>query len=411
MKITAQTISLISTFLNLGLGILKVVFGIFSKSIALMADGIHSSLDVISSFVTFLGLKTAQKPVDEKHPYGYLKAENIAGFFVAILLGITGIWIIYEAVQRFLGENPALFSLNTVLIVIFCIFVQEIMTQFKFRFGRKFQSLALIADAKHSRADVISSIGVLIGLLLIKYFEFADAIVALGIGIYILFETFLVGREITESLLDVANKEIEDRIKKICASHKIEISGLKTRKIGNYNFAELKIRLPLKLKVEEVGKIINELEERLLKNIPELKYIVISIEPYDIKRSAAIGFLGKKFCTEEGLEKIGPKKIGERVIIPVKDNKIYDKFGSKEYLLIDIKDREIKRQEILKNPYFEEYSPRGTRFAKAVRADKVFVRNIGLNALQSLKNVGIEVHQISSDKKIDEILNSLTEKQ
>ncbi|MCD6429359.1 hypothetical protein J7L09_01555, partial [bacterium] len=67
--------------------------------------------------------------------------------------------------------------------------------------------------------------------------------------------------------------------------------------------------------------------------------------------------------------------------------------------------------EILKNPYFEEYSPRGTRFAKAVRADKVFVRNIGLNALQSLKNVGIEVHQISSDKKIDEILNSLTEKQ
>jgi len=98
MKITAQTISLISTFLNLGLGILKVVFGIFSKSIALMADGIHSSLDVISSFVTFLGLKTAQKPVDEKHPYGYLKAENIAGFFVAILLGITGIWIIYEAV-------------------------------------------------------------------------------------------------------------------------------------------------------------------------------------------------------------------------------------------------------------------------------------------------------------------------
>jgi len=404
---TTQTVSLISTFLNASLGVLKVIFGIFSNSIALIADGVHSSLDVISSFVTFLGLRTAKKPVDEKHPYGYFRAESLAGFFVTFLLAITGIWIIAEAIKRFLGENPAVFSLRAIFVIIICIVLQEIMARLKFLYGRKFQSIALIADAKHSRADVLSSIGVLIGLFLIKYFNLADAIVALGIGGYILFETVLIGKEITDSLLDVANKETEERVRKICASHKIEIADLKTRKIGAYNFAELKIKLPSKLKVEEVGEITKNLEEKLLKNVPELKYVVISIEPYDMKRSVVIGMLGRKFCEEEGFEKIGPEKIGERVIVPVKENRINERFGSREYLLLDIKDQKVQRKEILKNPYFEEGAPKGTRFAKAVRADKVFTVQIGPNAEQSLKNVGIEIHLIKPNQTLEELINFL----
>ena len=406
-----QTVSLISTFLNASLGVLKVIFGIFSNSIALIADGIHSSLDVISSFVTFLGLRTAKKPVDEKHPYGYFKAESLAGFFVTILLAITGIWIIVEAIKRFLGENPAVFSLRAIFVIIICIILQEIMARIKFLYGKRFQSIALIADAKHSRADVLSSIGVLIGLFLIKYFNLADAIVALGIGSYILVETVLIGREITDSLLDVANKEIEERIRKICASHKIEIADLKTRKIGAYNFAELRIKLPLKLKVEEVGEITKNLEEKLLKNIPELKYVVISIEPYDMKKSIIVGMLGRRFCEEEGFEKIGPEKIGKRIIIPIKENKINDKFGSREYLLLDIKDQKVQRKEILKNPYFEKDAPKGTRFAKAVRADEVATPIIGPNAKQNLENLGIKIHLVNPHQSLEEILELITKEQ
>jgi len=389
-----QSVSIVSIFVNLGLGISKIIFGFLTGSVALTADGVHSGLDVFSSFITFLGLKVARKPVDEKHPYGHWKAESLAGFLVAILLAISGIWILYEAITGFFGERIVKLSLGAIVVVIISILITEILARLKFHYGRKHQSLALVADAEHSRADVLSSIGVLVGLSLVKYFNSADAIIALFIGGYILYEAFKVGREITDSLLDVANKDVEGRIKKICFSHKIEISDLKTRRIGAANFAEIKIKLPPKLKVQDVQKIIDTLEERLLTNISELKQIVISIEAYEMAKSVVLPKLGRKIGALEGFEQIGPKKLGERTIIPLENKELGLQFGAGQYLVIDKKDGDILIKEVIKNPYFEQGSPHGSRFAKAIRADKILTKQIGDNAKQNLENFGIEVEII-----------------
>lgn len=402
-----QSISIISTIVNFGLGISKLIFGLLIGSIALIADGVHSGLDVISSFVTFLGIKTAKKPVDEKHPYGYWKAESLAGFFVTILLGITGIWILYEAFARFFGEQIVKLSIGAIIVVGISILITEILARLKFHYGKKYRSLSLVADAEHSRADALSSIGVLVGLFLTKYFNIADAIIALGIGGYILFEAFKIGKEITDSLLDVANKDIEERIKKICRVHQIEISDLKTRKIGAFNSAEIKIKLPPKLKVDEVQKITKTLEERLLNNIPELQQVVISIEAYQMARTTVLPKLGKRIGELQGFEKIGPKKLGKRIILPLEKEKISGKFGAAQYLVIDKKDKQILFKKIVKNPYLEKEFPHGARFAKAVRADKVITPQIGPNAKQNLENFGIEVEIISPEKKLDEILEEI----
>jgi len=389
-----QSVSIISTLVNFGLGISKLIFGFLAGSVALIADGIHSSLDVFSSFITFLGLRIAKKPIDKKHPYGHWKAESLAGFLVAILLAISGIWILYEAIMRFFGQELIKLTIGSVIVVGISIIVTEVLARLKFYYGRKHRSLALVADAEHSRADALSSIGVLIGFGLIRYFSLADAIVALGIGAYIIFEAFRIGREITDSLLDVANKDVEERIKKICFSHNIEISNLKTRKIGAFNFAEIKIKLAPKLKVEDVQKLTETLEERLLNNISELKQVVISIEAYDMAKSTVLPRLGKRIGVLEGFEQIGPEKMGKRIIIPFKAKKISPVFGTEQYLIIDQKDENILLKEIVKNPYFEKNSPRGARFAKAVRADKVLTQEIGPNARQNLENFGIEVEII-----------------
>jgi cation diffusion facilitator family transporter len=402
-----QSVSILSTFVNLGLGIAKMVFGFLTGSVALIADGVHSGLDVFSSFITFLGLKTAIKPVDEKHPYGYWRTESLAGFLVALLLAVSGIWILYEAVMRFFGEQIVELSIGAIGVVVVSILITEILARLKFHYGRKHQSLALVADAEHSRADVVASIGVLIGLSLVEYFNSADAIIALFIGAYILYEAFKVGIEITDSLLDVANKDVEERIRKICFSHKIELSQLKTRKIGAANFAEIKIKLPPKLKLEHVQNIINTLEERLLTNIPELKQIVISVEAYDMAKSVVLPRLGKKIGVLEGFEQIGPKKLGQRIIIPLKGERVSFLFGADKYLVVDKKNGNILLKEVIKNPYFEESSPHGARFAKAVRADKVLTKQIGENAKQNLENFAIEVEIISSKKELDDILEEI----
>ncbi|MCK4781725.1 cation diffusion facilitator family transporter [Candidatus Parcubacteria bacterium] len=400
---TPQSVSIISVFVNLGLGIAKLFFGFLTGSVALIADGIHSSLDVFSSFVTFLGLRTAKKPIDEKHPYGYWKAESLAGFLVAILLAISGIWILYEAVMRIFGEGTVELSIGAIAVVVISIVVTEILARLKFYYGGKFKSLALVADAEHSRADALSSIGVLIGLFLAPYFNLADAVIALFIGGYILFESWQIGKEITDSLLDVANKDVEQRIRKICVSHQIEIAELKTRMIGSFNFAEIKIKLPPKLKVEQVQKITETLEDRLLNNIPELKQIIISIEAYNMAKTIVSPKLGKKIGDLKGFEKIGPEKIGERTIIPIEKQEIAPQFGSSEYLIIDQKESKILLKKFLKNPYFNKDLPHGARFAKTVRADKVITREIGPNAKQGLENFGIKV-RIVPDKNLNGIL-------
>lgn len=404
-----QSVSIISTFANFALGISKLLFGFLTGSITLVADGVHSSLDVFSSFVTFLGLKISKKPVDEKHPYGHWKAENLAGFLVAVLLGISGAGIIYEAIKRIFEREPVNLTKGAIIVVIISILVSEILARLKFYYGGKFKNLALVADAEHSRADAISSVGVLIGLFLIPFYGLVDVYIALFIGAYILFRAFKIGKEITDSLLDVKDEEVEERIKKICFSHKIELSSLRTRKIGAFTLAELKIKLPPKLKIEQVQKITETLEERLLNNIPELKEVVISIEAYNLAKVTVLPKLGKRIGQLEGFEKIGPKKLGKRIILPVKKNTLSSEFGAEEYLLIDVKEGKILTKKTIKNPYFQKDSPHGARFAKAVRADKVITSQIGPNARQNLENFGIEVEICPSGKNLNEIIKTIQE--
>jgi len=400
-----EKVSIISTIVNFVLAVFKLIAGLIVGSVALIADAIHSGLDVFSSLVTFLGIKTAKKPVDEKHPYGFYRAETLAGLIVALLLALSAVWIIYEGINRFLKLEPVIFTFWAIGLMVVSTVVNEGMARLKFYYGRKYESLSLVADAEHSRADVISSLGVLIGLVLIRYFIYADAIIAILIGLYIVWQSFGIGKEITDSLLDVSNKNVEERIRKICAAHKIGIPGLKTRKIGAANFAEIKIELDPKLRVAEVSKITKTLEDRLLRNIPELKYIVISIEPHKMRRSTIVPDFGKTMCTSEGFEQIGPEKLGERIIIPVENGEISKIFGAKEYLVIDKKNEKILRKEMVKNPFFEEGFAHGARFAKAISADKVITREIGPNAKANLESFNIEIEL--TDKKLESILKNL----
>ena len=404
-----EKISILSTLVNFVLAVLKLCFGFVTKNTSLVADGVHSGMDILSSFTAFIGIKIAKKPVDEKHPYGHYRAESLAGLFVTIILAASGLWVIYEAIIKlFSPGTQEIFSKEAIILVIATIIINELMARLKFYYGKKGESLSLIADAEHSRADALSSIGVLISLSFSKYFPPIDGIIASLIGLYILFESFKLGREVTDSLLDVSNKEIENRIRKICQSHKIEISDLKTRKIGSANFAEIKIKLPKNLKVEEVEKITNTLEERLLRNIPELKQIVISIEAYQMTRSVILPKLGRKIGDLKGFERIGPRKRGKRIIIPMKDDsEIKDDFGARYYLVVDVKNGKILLKEKFENPYFDKDSPHGTRFAKAIRADKVLVRKIGENAKRSLENFGIEVESVPLKLTLTDVLEKI----
>ena len=281
-----EKIALLSVFVNLILAIGKILIGFLAKSASLLAEGIHSGMDVISSGISLIGIKISKKPVDKKHPYGHYKFEVLSGLIITILLFITGVWILYEAYKGFI--NPKIVSLSYLAlgIMLLSVVLNEVMARLKIHYGKKENSLSLLSDGVHDKVDVYTSIAVLIGLIIMPYWIYIDSILALIIGLYILKESFSLGKEATDSLLDVsAGEKIEKQIKDILEKENIEISDLKTQKKGSAVTANLEIKLPNKINVEEATKISNSLKKSLIKNIEPLEYVAIQIKSHDITNS------------------------------------------------------------------------------------------------------------------------------
>jgi len=275
-------VSVISILANIVLAGGKISIGVFSNSAAVLAEGFHSFMDIFSSAIGYLGIKISKKPEDQEHPYGHYKFEVLAGFFITLILFGTGAWIIYEAYQKFL--NPSLIKIPVLAfgIMLFSALVNEIMARLKIHFGKKENSVALLSDAFHSRIDVFTSLAVFAGLFLTKYWLYTDSALAFLIGLYIIKESFSLGKEAVDSLLDVsAGPEIEEKIKSIAKKEDIEIDSLKTQKKGPVITANLEIKLPSNLRVEEATKISEGLREKLMKEVENLSYVAIQIKSHE----------------------------------------------------------------------------------------------------------------------------------
>jgi len=291
-----EKIALISILANAILTVGKVTAGILSKSAAVLAEGIHSLVDILSSIISYAGIKIAQKPEDQKHPYGHYKFEVLAGFFITLILLGTGAGIVYEAYQEFLNPSLSKISLLTFAVMMVSALINEIMARLKIYYGKKENSLSLLSDGFHSRIDVYVSLTVFTGLFLTKYWVYADSVLAFLIGLYIIKESFSLGKEAVDSLLDSsAGSEIEEKIKTIAKEQNVEISSLKTQKKGSAVTANLAIVLPSDLNVKEAETISSGLREKLMKEIENLSYVVIQVESHEISTSFYKPSFGRGF--------------------------------------------------------------------------------------------------------------------
>jgi cation diffusion facilitator family transporter len=180
--------------------------------------------------------------------------------------------------------------------MIFSALINEIMARLKIHFGKKENSMALLSDSLHSRVDVYASVAVFVGLFLSRYWISVDSLLALFIGLYIIKQSFSLGKEAIDSLLDVsAGEEIEEKIKSVGKNQGIEISSLKTQKKGSTITANLEVTLPNSLKVEEATKISENLREKLMEEIENLSYVAIQIKSHEVSTGFYKPFLGKGF--------------------------------------------------------------------------------------------------------------------
>ncbi|WP_373397375.1 cation diffusion facilitator family transporter [Algoriphagus halophilus] len=271
---------------NVALATIKFLAGIFGNSYALIADGIESVVDVFASILVLVGLRYANRPADENHPYGHGKAEPLITFLVVAFLIISAATIAYQAIQhiRIPHALPESFTLWVLAAIIIW---KESSYQIVIRRSKKINSDSLKAEAWHHRSDAITSIAAFIGISIALYFgegfEVADDYAALVAVIFIVYNCYKIFRPALSEVMDENNHE--ELIKKIRAIA-IEVNGVKgtekcfIRKAGMDYHVDLHALVDGDLTVKEGHRISHLLKDKLQKEIPEIGHLLIHIEPY-----------------------------------------------------------------------------------------------------------------------------------
>jgi len=282
-KIKVARLSLLS---NTSLIIMKLIVGLFTGSVSIISEAIHSTMDLLAAIIAFFSVRISDRPADDTHPYGHGKVENISGVIEALLIFVASVWIIIEAVKKIINPGE-IDSVGLGFIVMFIsAAINFIVSKKLYKVAKQEDSIALEADALHLKADVYTSLGVGGGLFLIWLtgLNYLDPIVAILVAIFILKESFELLKTAFNPLLDVklSDEEIEiikDKINEydsvFCNYH-----DLKTRKSGRIRYIDLHLVFPENKSIKEAHDICDRIEQ----NIEQvLKYaeVMIHLESSD----------------------------------------------------------------------------------------------------------------------------------
>lgn len=281
-------IAFVSIMSNTILIIFKLIAGFLSGSVSIISEAIHSGMDLVASLVAFFSVRNSAKPADKKHPYGHGKIENISGLIEGLLIFIAAALIITEAVKKIL--NPAeIEQANIAIAVMFVSALINLAVSRKlYKVSQEEDSMALEADALHLKTDVYTSLGVGIGILLIKLtgLSILDSIVAILVAVIIIKEAWELCKNAFDHLLDSKlSDEEEAEVEKIINEHShqfIDYHKLKTRKSGNKKHIDFHITVPPDLTVKEAHDIIGSLKKDLNETLKNTR-VNIHADPDDKK--------------------------------------------------------------------------------------------------------------------------------
>ncbi|MGA2888841.1 MAG: cation diffusion facilitator family transporter [Terracidiphilus sp.] len=275
--------SIVGIGFNLVLALFKCATGFMGHSFALIADGIESLSDVISSTVVYLGLSVAIKPPDEEHPYGYGKAEPIAAVIVSLALVVAAIVIGIESIRQI--QTPHLLPNPYTLWVLFSVVgIKILLSRYVSSVGKGIDSTAVRSDAWHHLSDAITSTFAFIGISIALWSRnpAADDWAALCASPIIIFNALRQLRTPFEELLDIAPSPQMEQLVRSVASGMPGVIGLEkchVRKMGFRYYVDLHVVVDGTLTVRQGHNIAHDVEDSLLDKLPKIAEVLVHVEP------------------------------------------------------------------------------------------------------------------------------------
>ncbi|MDD2524176.1 MAG: cation diffusion facilitator family transporter [Endomicrobiaceae bacterium] len=262
----------------------KIVVAVFTGSLGILSEALHSALDLIAAIITYIAVHIADQPADSSHHYGHGKVESLSALIETVILVITCAWIIYEAINRLLTGNVHIeVTFWSYAVVILSIIVDFSRSHALMKVAKKYQSQALEADALHFSTDIFSSMVVLLGLICAQIgWHMADSIAALAVAFIVIGISYRLGKRAVDALLDKAPNAMIPVIENILREFPEVLSyhSIKVRQSGADIFVELSVHFAPNLHISKVHSITENIESRICCNIKRCS-IHIHQEPED----------------------------------------------------------------------------------------------------------------------------------
>ena len=278
-------VTIISILLNIGLTMLKILAGILGNSTAIIADGLHSASDIITSFGVLIGNKISRKPRDDEHQYGHEKAESLVSFtLAAVLIGIA-LKIGYDGFKELININNILVpNVLPLVVALISIAVKEYQYQITIRVAKRNNSSVLKADAWHHRSDALSSIAAFIGIGgAMLGFKILDPIATIIVAIVVVKVGINILKSSCDELMDSSISKEDIREIKLLIDNNENVYGIKdfkSRKYGSVAYIDMSIFIDKSKSLEEAHDIADKLERNIISNLGYIKEINIHTEPF-----------------------------------------------------------------------------------------------------------------------------------
>lgn len=280
----ASKVTILAILWNVFLSVIKIFAGVIGNSTAMIADGIHSASDIITSVGVLIGNKISSKPGDKEHNYGHEKAETLVSFLLSIILVGVALSIGYEASKSLFNiEGIAIPTLLPLVVSIISILIKEYQYRITIRIAKKVNSPALKADAWHHRSDALSSIAAFVGIGgAMLGFKILEPLASIVVALFVCKVGYDILKNAVNELMDVSIDETyENEIKKIAQLTEgvMNLGSLRTRKHGASAYVDLVICVDGKLTVTSGHDIATNLEKKIQNDINIVKGITVHVEP------------------------------------------------------------------------------------------------------------------------------------
>ncbi|WP_428644533.1 cation diffusion facilitator family transporter [Roseibium sp.] len=270
----------------IGILVLGLKFGAYwlTGSVALYSDALETTVNIASSLATLAAVWFAAKPADSNHPYGHDKAEYFAAVLVGVMIVLAALFIFREAWFGLTSGDTPEYSAPGISLNIAAAVINGLWARYLMHHGKKTRSPALVADGKHLMTDVVSSLSVLVGvvLVLLTGWKVLDSALAVFVGMTVLWSGWGLVKESVGGLMDeAASADVLTKIRLLISEHgegALEAHDLRTRIAGKSTFVDFHLVVPGSMAVDEAHEICDRIEVAIAEDVPGA-HITIHVEP------------------------------------------------------------------------------------------------------------------------------------